>query len=385
MNIFKVLASGEARLKEPNVSAFLAFLLHPTESHGLGSKFLERFLFPLVQHNRDNNLSIKRGDNLRVKDLSRRSSHIISMDLEDIVTSPQRKKIDIVLRVSRTNDETSKLIHVLSIENKISKQAIAPDQLIPELDGIINKYPDPDVQYSFVFLTPDANDLAQKEFGILQSTIKSRSKDGHRIFTSHMIWKKSPDHKRTSMVQLLEDTIREESMGGIDPIDFNTLYILKSFMNFVQTDFRTYIEESSREPSDYICAVKQKLSGRMHPDKWKEGGIGGCARYFQLEIGKILCESFELYITRNGKMTLGCQSNPDGNKEKERNRNNVFPELRRAFGENKQWPVTFPAGIKGQQYSKNDLLVINLRDSEKAVEFVVWVDGILTGWINNRK
>jgi hypothetical protein len=44
MNIFKILAQGDGTINEPNVSAFLGYLLDPNEDHGLGSKFLERFL-----------------------------------------------------------------------------------------------------------------------------------------------------------------------------------------------------------------------------------------------------------------------------------------------------------------------------------------------------
>lgn len=44
MNIFKVLAQGDGTINEPNVSAFLGYLLNPNEDHGLDSSFLEKFL-----------------------------------------------------------------------------------------------------------------------------------------------------------------------------------------------------------------------------------------------------------------------------------------------------------------------------------------------------
>jgi hypothetical protein len=44
MNIFKVLAQGDGNINEPNVSAFLGYLLNPAEDHGLNSMFLEDFL-----------------------------------------------------------------------------------------------------------------------------------------------------------------------------------------------------------------------------------------------------------------------------------------------------------------------------------------------------
>ena len=44
MNIFRVLAQGDGSINEPNVSAFLGYLLNPGEDHGLDSLFLEEFL-----------------------------------------------------------------------------------------------------------------------------------------------------------------------------------------------------------------------------------------------------------------------------------------------------------------------------------------------------
>ena len=44
MNIFRILAQGDGSINEPNISAFLGYLLNPNEDHGLGSYFLEQFL-----------------------------------------------------------------------------------------------------------------------------------------------------------------------------------------------------------------------------------------------------------------------------------------------------------------------------------------------------
>ena len=49
MNIFKILASGDGSINEPNISAFFAYLIDPYEGHGLGTKMLQRFLAPLFE------------------------------------------------------------------------------------------------------------------------------------------------------------------------------------------------------------------------------------------------------------------------------------------------------------------------------------------------
>lgn len=48
MNIFKILGSGDGKIKEPSITEFLAFILDPYCDHGLGAHFLESFLKPIV-------------------------------------------------------------------------------------------------------------------------------------------------------------------------------------------------------------------------------------------------------------------------------------------------------------------------------------------------
>ena len=49
MNIFKILSSGDQKLKEPAVTSFLAFLLDPYESHGLKAELLNKILKPIAE------------------------------------------------------------------------------------------------------------------------------------------------------------------------------------------------------------------------------------------------------------------------------------------------------------------------------------------------
>lgn len=48
MNIFKILANGDGTINEPNVSAFLGYLLDPKADHALGYEFLKAFLEPVL-------------------------------------------------------------------------------------------------------------------------------------------------------------------------------------------------------------------------------------------------------------------------------------------------------------------------------------------------
>ena len=44
MNIFKILANGDGKINEANISAFLGYLLDPYQNHSLGYEFLHRFI-----------------------------------------------------------------------------------------------------------------------------------------------------------------------------------------------------------------------------------------------------------------------------------------------------------------------------------------------------
>ncbi|MFT9848824.1 PD-(D/E)XK nuclease family protein [Aneurinibacillus sp. REN35] len=72
MNIFKVLSSNDGSINEPNVSSFLAYLLDPNENPGLGSRFVERFLSPMILRNEEHYKELLY--NNRVRDLSNEKS-----------------------------------------------------------------------------------------------------------------------------------------------------------------------------------------------------------------------------------------------------------------------------------------------------------------------
>jgi hypothetical protein len=49
MNIFKVIASGKKTFFEEQMSAALAWFLHPQMEHGLGYEFLNRFIHEIAK------------------------------------------------------------------------------------------------------------------------------------------------------------------------------------------------------------------------------------------------------------------------------------------------------------------------------------------------
>lgn len=94
MNIFKILSSGNASIKEPNVSAFLYFLLDPLEIHGFNDSFLQGFLKALLLSDKELYKDLIK-DNKEVRDLSKQSKFdvkiLIEKEVEVLNTSSKNK------------------------------------------------------------------------------------------------------------------------------------------------------------------------------------------------------------------------------------------------------------------------------------------------------
>ena len=108
MNIFEVLSRGNGSVNEENVSAFLAYLLDPNETHGLSGVFLEAFVGLLGLSNGESEL-ICSADSLKIK-------------LE--WTDEGQRYIDIVLEAECADEKI-----IIAIENKIQHSSFRNEQL----------------------------------------------------------------------------------------------------------------------------------------------------------------------------------------------------------------------------------------------------------------
>ena len=57
MNIFSILASGDGKIFELSISAFLAYLLDPKKDHGLGDSLILKIMNPLVSNSEASKLA----------------------------------------------------------------------------------------------------------------------------------------------------------------------------------------------------------------------------------------------------------------------------------------------------------------------------------------
>lgn len=137
-NIFE--AIGAVR-QESRHSDFLAFLLHPTQNHGLGDVFLKRLLQKAIAYSENNELSITQID-------------LDIWDLSQAEVLREWDRIDIFVL-----DQTNQLVTV--IENKISSKE-STGQLKRYREKIERLYPN--FKKIFLYLTPDGDDPSDKKY-----------------------------------------------------------------------------------------------------------------------------------------------------------------------------------------------------------------------------
>ncbi len=148
LKIFNILEIFKIKFSETSFSAFLAWLLNPSENHGLGDYFLKYFLINSVKSNPET-------AKIKVMDID-------SLDLNDAIIKTEEtfrtKRADITIKIEKDN-------FLCLIENKI-KSSESKEQTENYANLSKQKYPD-FKKILYVFLTPYGDDPKSKEFGIL--------------------------------------------------------------------------------------------------------------------------------------------------------------------------------------------------------------------------
>lgn len=263
MNIFKILSSNDGSINEPNVSSFLAYLLDPSENHGLSSKFVESFLEPIILNNKEQFRELIYEE--RVRDLSKNSRFDVRVQAEVKVSidgGEKKKTRDIDILIELFEQDTSQTLPKFSfcVENKIKDSAIinGDNQLYEEIIGLKNYYLEPSNDklqplISFIFLTPAKTKRATDEFNELLYILQEK------LPCLHMVWEEQDTPH--SIVSLLMNLLEQEAKGKIDPIYEYTKHTIKSFISFVYSGFQSYKAEKvlSHEKLDYGKPVIQYI------------------------------------------------------------------------------------------------------------------------------
>lgn len=251
MNIFKVLANGDGSINEPNVSAFLGYLLDPYQDHGLGYMFLESFLSKIIY---DDNFEF---DKYEYK------VYLEQAFKDENKPRKQKEIVDIMICCYSQNSskgkekkfinnsiEKSEIKHVFLIENKI-KSNPTKDQMKHQFENFSNTLVELNLMcksvYS-IYITPD-DDQRRKEF--IEFTLNEKSR--------HLFWKYKNENESENddIVSLLKDVLLSEENFESDPINEYIKYTLKSFIQFINCGFKSELQEKRTRKNDGSYTLRQ--------------------------------------------------------------------------------------------------------------------------------
>lgn len=241
MNIFKALSEGNGRITETNITSFLNYLLD--NSNELNNSFFVLFMELIDSHLEDNKLS----DLLDIKQKSIRerirsfsSKYIVNSEPEySIVEKNGTRQIpDILTRVSSRKTEED--VAFLIIENKISRNAITIGQIERQYEYFTKSedYNDGIPVYS-ILITPD-----EKPFEKLYLPAVNRN-----VRTLWLKWVNHTDNSK-SIEAVSKKLIKYEQNADIQPINPNTQFIIKSFIDYLATEFA--LKEIGKRNNSYL-------------------------------------------------------------------------------------------------------------------------------------
>ncbi len=240
MNLFNVLSMGKSRLHETSMSAMLGYLLDPTQDHGLGSKFLKKFL-EISNHQSQYSTFIEQLDKRRIK---------IEVDLE-VPYNHRGKRNDIDIQIKFFSSKNEEL-HRIIIENKIRSGAANPQQLTSYYEAVLNDQENDDVfelttdHLSVIFITPDLNHLKlREEFESLHTSNKS------------WIYWSSKESSTKTVTTLIQSILDDEHRAVISPINEYLRHTLKAYCHFLYQTIETH-NGSNRIGEDLGNEVMQK-------------------------------------------------------------------------------------------------------------------------------
>lgn len=142
-NLFRILKSENNELKHSNI---LAWLFNPNENHGLGSKFLEEFVFSTIPKFHIDNVNFE-------------SLYLLSY--QNVEVRREWKKIDVLI-IIKSKDKGKGL--VIPIENKIRAKE-SKTQLGRYYSDCTQAFNEHDYSIVPIFLTPEGDDPSEENLG----------------------------------------------------------------------------------------------------------------------------------------------------------------------------------------------------------------------------
>ncbi len=228
MNIFKALSEGNGRISETNITSFMNYLLD--SSNELNNSFFVLFAHLIdtqIETDKICTLLDIKQKSIRQQILRFTENYTVSSEPEYAIkgTDGSKQIPDILLRIN--SKQTEEDIAFIIIENKINKAAIKNGQIEKQYDyfTLTDEY-DKDKPVYSILISPD--DIA---FEKLYKPAISKN-----IRTLWLKWL-SHSNNDTSIEAILRDLIKHEHNADIEPIDPNTQFIIKSFVDYLSTEF----------------------------------------------------------------------------------------------------------------------------------------------------
>lgn len=235
MNIFKVLANGDGTINEPNISAFLGYLLDPYQDHGLGFEFLDRFLKKIEFLDLEDFISPNYEYEILFEQAFRDQPELKN-EIVDIVILCFENKNPNTKQKSTLNliQDKRELKYIFLIENKVNNGSKSKDQLRNQFLNTIKelKIDENSVKVISVFITPD-NRMYNENFS-------SFTENEEKV---HFIWKKKNGDDKNELYGIIKEIIRDEGDGEIEAINEYTRHTIISFLKFIESDFKSQLKE----------------------------------------------------------------------------------------------------------------------------------------------
>jgi hypothetical protein len=226
MNIFKSLSQGNGKISETNITSFFSYLLNSTNE--LDNSFLLLFFGLIDEELKENKI----GDLLNLKQKRFREQVIYFSKNYSVIAEPEyslkkddsKQVLDIFLKITSKKDETD--IACILIENKINKGASNKIQISKQYEFFIQSDEFQSLPTYSLLLTND-----NAAFSIMfNAGLLANPKTVWLKWTNHIEIEKSIE-------AILRKLILLEQRAEIQPINPNTQFILKSFIDYIVTEF----------------------------------------------------------------------------------------------------------------------------------------------------
>lgn len=289
MNIFEVIGANK-KLNEPHVSSVLAWLLDPRQTHGCDTIFLRRFL-QLLDSDKSVFSNFLGVDGQMVTKGQQRNRRVdVFLEYPVSTNDGRQRYIDIVIFLS---DESNN--HVIAIENKIISSSAQNDQLIEQVEGLNLDKDLASAKKSYIYLTPKITDSTRSSFDRLKEIDSLEYK-------KHIEWSNESEN---SIKEIFVSCLEDEAKGLMNPMAYETRFILKSFVQFISNNFTLPSLEKSKG-GKYADGIIKGLDDIYYFIKKHQGAIfigfeGGPKALEVAELSKLINRRYKYNESLSGK------------------------------------------------------------------------------------